>query len=230
MKPFLAISFICLSATGFAEGYEEKDARLEAIYPFKQQAYDLCSGHGLMHLSDDEMRDLCDRLARNLDDVRALQENPRNDRFLSNLTGLITRSEIPQKEKRDLLRRSYEISEKKSSEGDEWPLTVAQLIDRANVLSIDEISSHLSSENAYLRGTAARYLEENSGMKPKRPEHRPAGTNPDGKAGEKGAAGAEEGTRNLVGRMGFWIYCIAGGVAIGLLGLILMAKNRVSQR
>jgi len=230
MKTITAAFFLIFSLTSAVAGHGEIDTRLEAIYPFKQQLYDLCSGHGLMHLSDEEMRDLCDRLAKHLDDVRELQENPRHDIFLSNLSGLVIRSKIPEKVKHDLLRRSYEMSKEKSSEGKEWHFTIVRLIEEADVLSLDEVASHVDSKDLRLKGTSTRYLEKNSGREPKRPGRRAGEANPDAKAGVNGAVGPEGDSRNGTGSTGTWGYWIAGAFAIGILALLFMVRKGISPK
>lgn len=227
MKKFLAIAIFCWSVTGFATGHDNEDARREAIYPFKQQAYDLCSGHGLMHLNDEEMRELCVRLANNLDDVRALLKNPRHDIFLSNLTGLIIRSPVPEEVKRELLRESYEISKEKSSEGDEWHFTIVRLIEETDVLSLDEVASHIYSKDIRLRGAATRFIEKNAGEESIRPERRPDESEPDelppdpeiGSLGAESSSEIEQTSGGLYWFIGVCVFAILG------LGFIVLRKK-----
>ncbi len=222
MKSLLAILVSLFCAFGLVSGHDDMDLRGEAIYPFKQQVYDLCSGHGLMHLNAEEMSDLCEKLAKNLDDIRDLQENPRHDIFLSNLTGLIIRSPVPQNVKNDLLRKSYQMSKEKSSEGDEWHYTVLRLIEESNVLSHDEVSSHVNSQNRQLKGAATRFLEQNPENAPKRPERRRSDSDVESKTSAPGMSASVDDPPSKTGQTGSWRHWIIGVISVGIIGFLIV--------
>lgn len=229
MKLFLAFLIPCLCSLSPAPGHEQVDLGREASYSFKQHVYDLCSGHGLMHLNADEMRDLCEKLAANLDVVRELQEDPRHDIFLANLTGLIIRSPIPKDTKNNLLRNSYRIGKEKSSDGVEWHFTFLRLIEEGNVLSRDEISSHLSSQNRQLKGAATRFLEQAPENETNRPQRRTIGSDPEAKPSSPGIVTSED-IAQETGQTGVsrnWIIVV---FAAGFLGILLLIwRNKISR-
>ncbi len=130
---------------------------------FKQGVQDLCSGHGLMHLSGDEIEKICDKLSENYGLIEEMQVSAKNDKFLSQLTRLIIWTGLPRRQKNQLLRKSYSLSTSPKGGESEWPETISLLIEETSVLDSDEINTHLSSSSEYLRAVAKMRLQKDRG-------------------------------------------------------------------
>ena len=137
----------------------ENNGSNNEIFAFKEQINDLCSGHGLMHLENEQIEKICDQFSENSADVLALMESAPTDKYLVQLTGLIIRANLPKGQKDKLLRKSYEISLAHLSDQEEWSFTIGLLMEDTKILTQGEAQLQSNSKNAYLRSVSKKYLE-----------------------------------------------------------------------
>jgi hypothetical protein len=149
------IVIILLNGALFAH---ENHSKIDSTYTLKQRVHELCGGHGLMHLDPEEIQKISGSFSSHTADIDSLQQTAGSDTYLSQLTGLIIRSDLSKDKKNEFLRRSYDIALAKSTEGKEWGKSIAILIEETEILSREEISRYTLSEDPYLKAISQRYL------------------------------------------------------------------------
>lgn len=160
LEPMKHIILYCFVLAAFAFSHDAGEV-VDLASPFKQRIHELCSGHGLTHLDPEDISKLCDLFSENLQDVKDLQKNAQSDKFLSQLTGLIVRANLPKEVKSRLLRESYRMSSERPSE-DEWSKTISLLIEETRIVKHEEIIRHTSSSDPYLRAISEMSLEKSA--------------------------------------------------------------------
>lgn len=133
--------FLCLSlVVGIALGHDtDIDPRIN--YSFKDRIHSMCVGH--YHLSDAELKEICNHMPEHYSEIVALQSNPpttRPERYIRKLTVLVIFSDTLSKEqKQQFYRRSYNQALAARKNGAEWHGLLGLLIEGTDCITLPEL-------------------------------------------------------------------------------------------
>lgn len=129
-------------------------------YMIKDRIHDLCSGHGAMHLTSDELNELFSQFPEHYQEITSLVGEANSDNYLVQLTTFIERSVLPDEQKMSAYKVIHSRVASKLKEGDEWNRTLRKLVRIPDVLTIDELKVHLDSEDKVLVDRVRKTLLE----------------------------------------------------------------------
>lgn len=135
---------------------------LNRIYPFEEQIYNLCSGHGEMHMDQDQIDFLLREVEENYSVMLALIDKTETERFLVRLTNVVILSDLSPAEKKEFYLQAYAKSQKLQKNGEVWSDFVKLIIQKTSSLSLREIETYVDSSNDFLREVARKELVERS--------------------------------------------------------------------
>ncbi|MEN8737567.1 MAG: hypothetical protein ABF337_09975 [Akkermansiaceae bacterium] len=155
---------------------------------FRQKIHSMCAGHH--HLNHAELEQITNLFAENFQVILTLQENLPNirpERYLCELTGLVSLSNTLSKDQKYLFyRRSYDRAIEARKVDEEWKDVLGVLVERTNALSLDELNElMITTQHEPLKPlitkaiSRKKIIEEKEKLKEKRLSKKSLVKNPD---------------------------------------------------
>lgn len=147
------------AVTVSSSGHDDDDVEWKT-YPLKDRIHHLCSGHGAMHRTEDELGELFNRFAEHYQEIISLVGEANEDNYLVQLTHFVEKSNLTTKQKNSVYRDIYEKVNIQLGNGDEWNRTLRKLVSVANILNEEELKNHLDSKDPALVSRIQKKLSQ----------------------------------------------------------------------
>jgi hypothetical protein len=168
MKVLLLSFALLCSGTASAQfhPYGDRDGLPPWPDSFGEKLHYLCSSRGPLDMRERQWLDeLLLKFRENLTAVFKILDIAPNDKYLSKFLNSVSQSDLDQAT-RDII---YRIAYRRAVSNHGWNLTLARILNHTDVLTKEEIRSHLLSEDQYVRGAAEQALQRLATRERQRP-------------------------------------------------------------
>lgn len=153
----LSFALVCSGVVcGQYHPYGDRDGPPPWPDSFGEKLHYLCSSRGPLDMRERQwLEELLLRFRENSEAVFKILDLAPNDKYLSRLVNSVSQSNLDQSAKSRIYRIAYQRSVANSG----WNLTLARILDHAEILTEDEMRSHLNAESADVRRAAEQALQ-----------------------------------------------------------------------
>lgn len=222
----LIVSASCLGAHEPDELAASNKWSNEAIelYPFKNRIDDLCKGHGVAHMTSDELNEYNQRIAEHYPEMIDLVTGDiKDDNYLYQLTHFIKDSTLEKSKKDEFYKKGYLKYKEQAEEGNQFRRSLLLLLRNADIFTPDELKIHMGSDDKWVKDAAQKSLA--------RTENRARNNNVAEKVITNSMSNQSKGSDSLgneyiQNNQTYWPYYLSGGILISAIAGYFILKRK----